>query len=105
MVVLRHNGSYSTGYGHMNRIARGIKPGVHVRQGEVIGYVGMTGLATGPHLHYEVRVDNKAINPLGVRLAATQKLDGGALADFRTQQAAIAKRVAALRGNSAFARR
>jgi murein DD-endopeptidase MepM/ murein hydrolase activator NlpD len=100
MVVLHHNGSYATAYGHMSRIAHGIRPGVHVRQGEVIGYVGMTGLATGPHLHYEVRVDDRAINPLGVRLAATQKLDEGALADFRAQEAAIARRVAVLRGNS-----
>jgi murein DD-endopeptidase MepM/ murein hydrolase activator NlpD len=105
MVVLRHNGSYATAYGHMSRIGRGIKPGVHVRQGEVIGYVGMTGLATGPHLHYEVRVDSKAINPLGVRLAATQKLEGGALADFRVQEAAIAKRVAVLRNDGKFAQK
>ena len=105
MVVLHHSASYSTAYGHMSRIANGIKPGVHVRQGDVIGYVGMTGLATGPHLHYEVRVDDRAINPLGVRLAATQKLEGRALADFRAQEAAIVKRVAALRGNSAFAQR
>jgi murein DD-endopeptidase MepM/ murein hydrolase activator NlpD len=105
MVMLHHDSSYSTAYGHMSRIAKGIKPGVHVRQGDVIGYVGMTGLATGPHLHYEVRVDNKAINPLGVRLAATQKLDGRALADFRAQEAVTAKRVAALRSNSKVAQR
>jgi murein DD-endopeptidase MepM/ murein hydrolase activator NlpD len=105
LVELRHDGSYSTRYGHMSHIAKGIKPGVRVHQGEVIGYVGMTGLATGPHLHYEVRVDNKAINPLGVRLAATQKLDGRSLADFRAQEAAIAKRVAALRSNSTVAQK
>jgi murein DD-endopeptidase MepM/ murein hydrolase activator NlpD len=99
MVEMRHNGTYSTRYGHMSRIAKGIKPGAHVRQGDVIGYVGMTGLATGPHLHYEIRVDNKAINPLGVRFAAMQKLEGRDLASFRTQEAAIAKRVAALRGS------
>lgn len=104
LVELRHDGSYSTRYGHMSRIAKGIKPGVRVYQGEVIGYVGMTGLATGPHLHYEVRVNSKAINPLGVRLAATQKLDGRALADFHAQEAAIAKRVAALRGNGKVAK-
>jgi murein DD-endopeptidase MepM/ murein hydrolase activator NlpD len=104
MVVLRHNGSYSTAYGHMSHIAKGIRPGVRVHQGEVIGYVGMTGLATGPHLHYEVRVDNKAINPLGVRLAATQKLEGHDLANFRAQEIAIAKRVATLRNNSKVAK-
>jgi murein DD-endopeptidase MepM/ murein hydrolase activator NlpD len=105
LVELRHDGSYSTRYGHMSHIAKGIKPGVRVHQGEVIGYVGMTGLATGPHLHYEVRVDSKPINPLGVRLAATQKLDGRSLADFRAQEAAIAKRVAALRSNSTVAQK
>ena len=104
MVVLHHDGSYATAYGHMSRIAKGIKPGVRVRQGEVIGYVGMTGLATGPHLHYEVRVDSKAINPLGVRLAATQKLDGRALADFHAQEAVTAKRVAALRSGGKYAK-
>ncbi|HXE28319.1 MAG TPA: peptidoglycan DD-metalloendopeptidase family protein [Stellaceae bacterium] len=104
MIVLRHNGTYSTAYGHMSHIAKGIKAGVHVHQGEVIGYVGMTGLATGPHLHYEVRVDNKQINPLGVRLAATRKLEGRDLANFRAQEIAVAKRVAALRNNSKVAK-
>ncbi len=105
MVVLRHNGTYSTAYGHMSHIAKGIKPGVHVHQGEVIGYVGMTGLATGPHLHYEVRVDNKQINPLGVRLVGTQKLEGRDLVAFRAQEAAVAKRVAALRNDSKVAQK
>jgi len=104
MVVLRHNGTYSTAYGHMSHIAKGIKPGVHVHQGEVIGYVGMTGLATGPHLHYEVRVDNKQINPLGVRLVGTQKLEGRDLIAFRAQEAVVAKRVAALRSDSKVAK-
>ena len=104
MVVLRHNGTYSTAYGHMSHIAKGIKPGVHVHQGEVIGYVGMTGLATGPHLHYEVRVNNKQINPLGVRLVGTQKLEGRDLIAFRAQEAVVAKRVAALRNDSKVAK-
>jgi murein DD-endopeptidase MepM/ murein hydrolase activator NlpD len=104
MVELRHNGTYSTRYGHMSRIAKGIKPGTHVHQGDVIGFVGMTGLATGPHLHYEIRVDNKAINPLGVRFAATQKLEGRDLVAFRAQEMTIAKRIAALRNNSKVAK-
>ena len=99
-VVLKHNATYSTAYAHMSRIAKGIKPGVHVRQGEIIGYVGMTGLATGPHLHYEVRVGNKPINPLSVRMPATEKLEGRALADFHSQQQAVAKELASLRGNA-----
>jgi murein DD-endopeptidase MepM/ murein hydrolase activator NlpD len=103
-VVLRHNANYSTAYAHMSHIAKGIKPGVHVRQGEIIGYVGMTGLATGPHLHYEVRVDNRPINPLSVRMAASEKLEGRALADFHREQQTVAKQLASLRGNSKIAR-
>lgn len=99
-VLLKHNASYSTAYAHMSRIAKGIRPGAHVRQGEIIGYVGMTGLATGPHLHYEVRIDNKPVNPLNVRMPATEKLDGRALADFQRQEQAVAKEFASLRSST-----
>ncbi|HVA16020.1 MAG TPA: peptidoglycan DD-metalloendopeptidase family protein [Stellaceae bacterium] len=105
LVVLKHNAGYSTAYAHMSRFAKGIKPGVHVRQGEVIGYVGMTGLATGPHLHYEVRVDNKPINPLSVKLLPSQKLEGRTLAAFHRQETAVMQRLAVLRtGGSKLAR-
>lgn len=104
IVVIRHTERYSTAYAHMSRFARGIKPGVHVAQGQVIGYVGATGLATGPHLHYEVRVNNRAVNPLGVRMQATKKLDGADLAAFHRHEAAIAQRVVALRRNAVAAR-
>jgi murein DD-endopeptidase MepM/ murein hydrolase activator NlpD len=62
LVVLKHDGAYETAYAHMSRIARGVRPGTRVRQGEVIGYVGATGRATGPHLHwglnwYQLRLD------------------------------------------------
>lgn len=103
-VVLKHNASYSTAYAHMSRIAAGIKPGAHVRQGQIIGYVGMTGLATGPHLHYEVRVNNHPINPLSVRMPATEKLEGRALADFHSEQQTVAKQLASLRGNAKIAK-
>lgn len=67
-VHLRHgSGRYETRYGHLSRIARGIRPGVSVRQNQVIGYVGSTGRATGPHLHYEVRRDGRSINPLRMK--------------------------------------
>lgn len=101
LVVLRHDGSYSTAYGHMSRIAKGIKPGTRVRQGQVIGYVGMTGLATGPHLHYEVRINNKPVNPLSVHMAPAQKLQGHELAEFHSRQATIAKQLASLRTGGA----
>jgi murein DD-endopeptidase MepM/ murein hydrolase activator NlpD len=100
IVVLRHAAGYSTAYAHMSRIAKGVKPGIHVHQGEVIGYVGATGRATGPHLHYEVRLNDRAINPLGVRMASTQKLEGREFARLQRQEAMIDQRLAALRGNS-----
>jgi murein DD-endopeptidase MepM/ murein hydrolase activator NlpD len=67
-IVLQHGARYSTLYGHLSRFARGLHRGEHIRQGQVIGYVGMTGLATGPHLHYEFRVDGVHRNPLKVHL-------------------------------------
>jgi len=63
-VVIRHAGRFSTLYGHMNGYAKGIRSGVRVKQGDVIGYIGSTGLATGPHLHYEFRLDGVHRNPL-----------------------------------------
>jgi len=68
VVILQHGTSYSTLYGHMSRFARGIYSGRQVHQGQIIGYVGMTGLATGPHLHYEFRVNGVHRNPLTVHL-------------------------------------
>ncbi|MEH6565740.1 MAG: peptidoglycan DD-metalloendopeptidase family protein [Halopseudomonas sp.] len=67
-VVIQHGQKYQTLYGHMSRFARGISAGTNVTQGQIIGYVGMTGLATGPHLHYEFRVDGRHVDPLGVKL-------------------------------------
>ncbi len=103
LVVLKHNATYSTAYGHMSRFAKGIHAGQHVRQGETIGYVGMTGLATGPHLHYEVRVSGNAINPLSIKMPVGQKLEGRELASFQKLQTSVAQRVASLRPNSAVA--
>ncbi len=69
-VKIRHNSIYTTAYGHLSRIKRGIKKGRWVSQGEVIGYVGATGLATAPHLHYEVMVRGRLVNPLTVKPAS-----------------------------------
>ena len=63
-VVLKHSGNYSTAYGHMSAFAKGLHKGEKISQGDVIGYVGSTGWATGPHLHFEFRIAGVAVNPL-----------------------------------------
>jgi murein DD-endopeptidase MepM/ murein hydrolase activator NlpD len=68
VIMINHAGRYSTVYGHLSRFAPGLHRGQHVSQGEIIGFVGMTGLATGPHLHYEFRVDGAQRDPLRVAL-------------------------------------
>lgn len=68
VIIIRHSQKYSTRYAHMERFAKKLKRGSHVKEGEIIGYVGMTGLATGPHLHYEFRINGKAVNPMTVKL-------------------------------------
>jgi murein DD-endopeptidase MepM/ murein hydrolase activator NlpD len=68
VVALQHSGAYSTLYAHLSRFAAGMRPGVRVSQGEIIGYVGQTGWATGPHLHYEFRVNNEQRDPLTIAL-------------------------------------
>jgi murein DD-endopeptidase MepM/ murein hydrolase activator NlpD len=82
-VVLAHTSSVSTLYGHMSRFARNVHMGSHVQQGEVIGYVGMTGLATGPHLHYEYLVNGVHKNPQTVQLPGAEALRAEALQKFR----------------------
>lgn len=91
---LKHNNTYSTAYAHMNAIAGGIKVGSHVRQGEVIGYVGATGLATGPHLYYEVLVNDRQVNPLGVRFRSGNTLAGRDLVHFKAAVAEVELRLA-----------
>jgi len=86
-VELQHNAQYATAYAHMSAIA--VHDGQRVRQGEVIGYVGMTGLATGPHLHYEVHYQNAAIDPLSVKMPATTRLAGADLEAFAAVRRAI----------------
>jgi len=81
-IILRHQGAYSTLYGHLSRIARGIRRGAHVTQGETIGAVGQTGWATGPHLHYEFRIAGVARNPLAVALPAGLPVPRGEMSAF-----------------------
>ena len=66
-IKIRHNSEYSTAYGHMSKIAKGIRPGTRVKQGQIIGYVGSTGLSTGPHLDFRVHENGKPINPLTIK--------------------------------------
>lgn len=88
-VSIRHNSEYTTAYGHMNGYAKGIRPGVRVKQGQIIGYVGNTGRSTGPHLHYEVVQSGKRVNPLTIKASAGENLAGANLTLFKKQIAAI----------------
>src|SRR5213082_1681436 len=88
-----HTGSYSTRYGHLRAIAKGISSGTRVRQGQVIGYVGMTGLATGPHLHYEFRENGRPVNPASIRAIQAEPVASGPDSRFRE---VVEARVAAL---------
>ncbi len=81
-VKIRHNSTYSTVYAHMSKFARGIKKGVRVTQGQIIGYVGSTGMSTGPHLHYEVIKNGKKINSQTLKLPSGKKLKGQNREDF-----------------------
>jgi murein DD-endopeptidase MepM/ murein hydrolase activator NlpD len=103
-VIIRHNATYSTAYGHMSRFAKGERVGEHVRQGEVIGYVGMTGLATGPHLHYEVRVNGKQRNPLTMTMPKPQPLAPKLLAQFKQQMQPMLARLKTIDNNVRLAR-
>ena len=73
-IKIRHNASYETLYAHMSRFAKGVVVGTTVKQGQTIGYVGSTGLSTGPHLHYEIIKDGKHVNPMTVKLPAISNL-------------------------------
>jgi murein DD-endopeptidase MepM/ murein hydrolase activator NlpD len=88
-VRLRHTNGYETAYGHMSGFARGIKPGVRVRQGQVIGYVGSTGLSTGAHLHYEIMVNSHFVDPMRIKLPRGRVLDGPLLAGFEKEHERI----------------
>lgn len=90
-IVLKHGPRYKTLYAHMSRIADGIIPGVQVNQGQVIGYVGSTGRSTGPHLHYEVRVNDEPVNPLTMRAPGGLQLAGKDMDSFRANLTKVAE--------------
>jgi len=95
-IRIRHNGRYSTAYAHLKGFARGISGGQRVRQGQVIGYVGSTGRSTGPHLHYEVLVNGRQVNPMRLKLPSGRALKGQELQAFQAERTAVEQRVAAL---------
>ncbi len=98
LVMIRHNGTYKTAYAHMNGIARGVRKGTRVQQGQVIGYVGTTGRSTGPHLHYEVHRNGRPINPSTMRLPSGRHLKDQELAQFEAARDQLVAQFAALMG-------
>jgi murein DD-endopeptidase MepM/ murein hydrolase activator NlpD len=85
-VKIRHSNGYETAYGHMSAFARNLEEGSHVRQGQVIGYVGSTGLSTGPHVHYEILINGRFVDPMKVKLPRGRVLEGPLLAGFVEQR-------------------
>ncbi|MBS0337911.1 MAG: M23 family metallopeptidase, partial [Proteobacteria bacterium] len=90
MVVIRHTGQYSTAYAHLSRIAPGLHRGARVAQGDALGFVGQTGWATGPHLHYEFRIAGEARNPLAVAMPAALPVPAPEMPAFRAYAAPLA---------------
>ncbi len=86
VVILQHTNGYETVYAHQTKFAKGVAPGARVRQGQIIGYVGSTGLSTGPHLHFEIRVNGSAVDPLRIRLPRGRVLDDEFLEAFQNER-------------------
>ena len=105
-VVLKHWSNYSTAYGHMSRFASGLRRGQKVSQGDVIGYVGTTGWATGPHLHYEFRIGGHATDPMAMKNLQQQPLTAGEMTRFKMAAAEMSHRFSLLSpaGNAMAAR-
>jgi len=87
--IIRHANGYQSSYSHQSAIARGARPGAQVRQGQVIGYVGSTGLSTGNHLHYELIVNGRKVDPMRVRLPGGKALEGADLEAFQRERERI----------------
>lgn len=85
-IEIQHTNGYVTTYSHMSGFAKNMAPGAKVRQGQVIGYLGSTGLSTGPHLHYEVLINGSFVDPLKIRLPQGKELDGRSLVEFKRQR-------------------
>ncbi|MBY0579706.1 MAG: M23 family metallopeptidase [Burkholderiales bacterium] len=97
LIVLQHQGKFSTAYGHLSRFAGGLHRGEKISQGEVIGYVGMTGWATGPHLHYEFRINDTAVDPMKAVLPGARPINPQYASAFRVETRALAERLNLMR--------
>ncbi|HBA34066.1 MAG TPA: peptidase M23 [Gammaproteobacteria bacterium] len=95
-LIIKHGEKYTTLYAHLSRFAKNIRSGVRVRQSQIIGYVGSTGLASGPHLHYEFRVNGVHRNPLTVRFPGAAPLPQAHLANFKTKTAGLFTQLSAI---------
>lgn len=98
LIILQHNGSISTAYGHLSGFAKGLRRGARINQGDIIGYVGATGMATGPHLHYEFRVAGVQRNPLTVPMPQAFPIAAQYKDDFLAAAAPLTARIAMVRG-------
>lgn len=96
LVRIRHNGSYETSYGHLSKIPRKIRKGARVSQGDIIGYVGSTGLSTGPHLDYRMKLNGRFVNPLKIDLPRGEAIPAELMAAFRKRVSLLETRLAAL---------
>jgi murein DD-endopeptidase MepM/ murein hydrolase activator NlpD len=85
-IRIKHNNGYETAYGHMSAFAKGMEVGKRVRQGQVIGFVGSTGLSTGPHVHYEILVNGRFVDPMRVKLPRGRALEGSIMASFEKER-------------------
>jgi murein DD-endopeptidase MepM/ murein hydrolase activator NlpD len=94
LVVIRHPNGYKTLYGHLSGFAKGVKRGAAVTQGQLIGYVGSTGISTGPHLHFEMRVNDRPVNPRRVEIPAGDPVPEALLAAYRASRDEMAGRLA-----------
>lgn len=98
-IRVKHTAKLSTAYAHLSRYANGMRPGVRVKQGQIIGYVGTTGRSTGPHLHFEVMVNGVQVNPKSVKMATDNTLKGNELKRFRDHIRRLGQEYAELSGN------
>jgi murein DD-endopeptidase MepM/ murein hydrolase activator NlpD len=96
MVIIKHFNGYRTYYGHLSKFKRGIKKGLKVKQGQIIGYVGATGLATGPHLDYRIKINNKFVNPLTLKLPRGKSIPKKLMAEFRNFKNEMDTRLASI---------